>query len=187
MTFELSITNVDKPPLDFIEIADRLEAIGRPAGAADSRADVCRKGAAGPGLRVRRRRRHDRAHRRPSYYGGDRPSATRRSPKSPSDGCRFLVFGRTVEDDFAPLSAVKFRRRFARCATKCQNRNSAPMFHPRNCAADVNAIAPTLRLTVFEQLLQAECMPRLYSNAIRNCSRCSTFDIESSPRLRASA
>ena len=43
VTFELSITNVDKPPLDFIEIADRLSQFQGEQVLLTARSNICRK------------------------------------------------------------------------------------------------------------------------------------------------
>ena len=104
VTFELSIANVDKPPLDFIEIADRLAPLGADPGAADAGRHVCRKGAARARVRVRRGHRHDRADRRPSYYGGDAARRDAAIAAIAAQGCRFLVFGRQLDGRFCTLA-----------------------------------------------------------------------------------
>jgi nicotinamide mononucleotide (NMN) deamidase PncC len=104
VVFELSITNVDKPPLDFRELADRLKHIG-------------------PTLVTRAPRFVDKAKLAPGctfvvgadtltrlgdakYYDG---SCTERDAAITAIGdaaCRFLVFGRAMNGNFRSLSDV---------------------------------------------------------------------------------
>jgi nicotinamide mononucleotide (NMN) deamidase PncC len=104
VTFELSITNVDKPPLDFIEIADRLVQFQDERVLLTRAPTFVEKAQIAPGsifvvgvdtlVRIGN----------PIYYGDD---ATRRDAAIESiarAGCRFLVFGRVVDGDFRSLS-----------------------------------------------------------------------------------
>jgi hypothetical protein len=105
VTFELSLTNVDKPPLDFQELADRLEHI-RPA------------------LLTRAPRFVDKARLAPGctfvvgidtitrlgdtkYYGGANTERDAAIAAIANAGCRFLVFGRKVNGVFQSLSNVQ--------------------------------------------------------------------------------
>jgi nicotinamide mononucleotide (NMN) deamidase PncC len=104
VTFELSITNVDKPPLDFIEIADRLAQF-RDQPVLLSRAPTfVEKARIAPGcvfvvgidtlMRIGE----------PAYYTGNsekRDAAIRAIKEA---GCRFLVFGRVIAGGFQTLS-----------------------------------------------------------------------------------
>ena len=131
VTFELSITNVDKPPLDFIEIAERLEQLAGRRSAADARADICRKGAIGAGVRVRRRRRHIAPDRRPRYYDGDLAKRDAAIAEIAGLGCRFLVFGRSVEDRLLTLSELNVPS-----ALRAAVRRSARIRVSRRCFVD---------------------------------------------------
>jgi nicotinamide mononucleotide (NMN) deamidase PncC len=103
VTFELSIANVDKPPLDFIEIADRLAQLDGRRVLLTRAATFAEKAQVAPGCvfvvgvdtlwRIAD----------PKYYGGD---AARRDVALASiveRGCRFLVFGRMREGKFVTL------------------------------------------------------------------------------------
>jgi nicotinamide mononucleotide (NMN) deamidase PncC len=105
--FELSTTNVDKPPLDFVEIADRLMQFeGRHV------------------LLTRAPRFVDKARIAPGctfvvgvdtmirigeakYYDGDDAARDAAIAEIARAGCRFLVFGRKVQDGFCTLSALR--------------------------------------------------------------------------------
>ena len=63
VTLELSIANVDKPTLDFLEIDARLAGLADYPVLAHAGGDVCREGSTRPGGHVRRRSRHDRPDR----------------------------------------------------------------------------------------------------------------------------
>jgi nicotinamide mononucleotide (NMN) deamidase PncC len=104
VTFELSIANVDKPPLDFIELADRLKRLaGRPvlltrAATFVEKANVAPGCVFVVGVDTLARIGETR------YYGGD-PEARDAAIASIADqGCRFLVFGRIMDDRFVGLS-----------------------------------------------------------------------------------
>ena len=108
-----------------------------PQRAADARAAVCRKGAACAGLHVRRRRRHDRPHRRSEVLRRrQHASATRRSPQSPTPAAAFSYSAALCNGKFQSLSDVRHSRRAARTVRRrCPNPNSAKTFRPPNCAA----------------------------------------------------
>jgi nicotinamide mononucleotide (NMN) deamidase PncC len=107
VTFELSITNVDKPPLDFVEIASRLEQlVGRHV------------------LLTRASRFVEKAQLAPDctfvvgvdtivrigdakYYGGGVAERDAAIAEIARAGCRFLVFGRNAQDTFQTLSDVE--------------------------------------------------------------------------------
>ncbi|MCI0335017.1 MAG: hypothetical protein L0228_17555 [Planctomycetes bacterium] len=107
VTFELSIANVDKPSLDFIEIADRLEQL------ADRRVLLTRaptfveKARLAPGCTFVVGADTIERVADPSYYGSDTAQRDAAIAELATLGCRFLVFGRTLEGRFAPLSTVK--------------------------------------------------------------------------------
>jgi nicotinamide mononucleotide (NMN) deamidase PncC len=103
VAFELSITNVDKPALDFIEIADRLSQFQGHSVLLSRAATFVEKAqiaasclfVVGVDTVVR--------IGDPVYYGGD---ASRRDAAIAeiARSCRFLVFGRVVGSSFRTLS-----------------------------------------------------------------------------------
>jgi nicotinamide mononucleotide (NMN) deamidase PncC len=118
VTFELSITNVDKPPLDFVEMADRLGSLaGRPV------------------LLTRAPRFTEKAQIAPGctfvvgmdtiarigdtkyYQGGDTQRDAAINAISDA-GCRFLVFGRTVQGTFCGLSDLSIPTSLRRLCTE---------------------------------------------------------------------
>lgn len=99
VVLELSITNVDKPPLDYFEIEDRLEGLqGNDVWLTDA-PTFLQKAELAPGAvfavgadtihRIGQGRYYDSA--------ADRDTAISRIAQL---GCRFLVFGRVVSDRF---------------------------------------------------------------------------------------
>jgi hypothetical protein len=108
VAWELSITNVDKPPLDFIAIRERLEPLdleGSESKIALTRAPTFReKAELFPGAtfvvgvdtvqRIAETR----------YYGGDMAKRDAAIKQIAERGCRFLVFGRELDGRFAVLS-----------------------------------------------------------------------------------
>ena len=106
VTFEISVTNVDKPPLDFIEIADRLEQLANRQVLLTRAATFVEKARLAPSctfivgadtlVRVAE----------PRYYGGDTARRDAAIEAIAEQGCRFLVFGRRTNDRFESLSAL---------------------------------------------------------------------------------
>lgn len=107
VTFELSITNVDKPPLDFIEIADRLLQFQGKHVLLTRAPTFVEKAELAPGcifvvgidtvVRIGD----------PIYYddvAAKRDASIEAIAKS---GCRFLVFGRSLNGKFDTVSDVK--------------------------------------------------------------------------------
>ncbi|HEX6962257.1 MAG TPA: hypothetical protein VF175_10350 [Lacipirellula sp.] len=106
-TWELSITNVDKPPLDYMTIDERVEALRLAAPdrlIALTRASTFReKAELFPGatfivgadtvLRIAD----------PRYYGGDVAKRDQAITAIGGRGCRFLVFGRELDGRFTTL------------------------------------------------------------------------------------
>jgi len=105
--WELSITNVDKPPLDFIAIRTRVQALRLEDNdrlIALTRAATFReKAELFPGatfvvgvdtlIRIAE----------PRYYGGDAASRDEAIAEIARRGCRFLVFGREINGRFTTL------------------------------------------------------------------------------------
>lgn len=106
VTFELSILNVDKPPLDFIEIADRLRQFNGRHVLLTRTPRFVEKAQLAPGctfivgadtiLRIGD----------PKYYRGGDAARDAAVAAIAAVGCRFLVFGRTLQSHFQTLSDV---------------------------------------------------------------------------------
>ncbi|MEM9351512.1 MAG: hypothetical protein AAGA92_00720 [Planctomycetota bacterium] len=108
--WELAVTNVDKPPLDYIEIRNRVAALqeASPGRAAALTASPTFRGKAQlfPGavfcvgvdtiLRVADLR----------YYGNSQEAFSGAIEEFAATGCRFLVFGRLVEGRFVTLDSA---------------------------------------------------------------------------------
>jgi nicotinic acid mononucleotide adenylyltransferase len=104
VTFELSIANVDKPPLDFIEIADRLAQFQDQPVLLTRAATFVEKAKIAPGcvfivgidtlVRIGN----------PVYYKNDSEKRHAAIAAIKQAGCRFLVFGRVTADGFQTLS-----------------------------------------------------------------------------------
>lgn len=113
VTLELSLTNVDKPPIDYLALDDRLAAVPRVFGG----------GAFSGGMEVwltrlptfQQKSRNfrgatfvvgaDTAVRigDPRYYGGDQPARDAAVDEIAAARCRFLVFGRVAGERFQTL------------------------------------------------------------------------------------
>ncbi|HVT29124.1 MAG TPA: hypothetical protein VHE81_14005 [Lacipirellulaceae bacterium] len=106
VTFELSIANVDKPPLDFIEIAERLAQFRGRHVLLTRAPTFVEKAAIAPGctfvvgadtlVRIGD----------PVYYGSDTNRRDTAIAAMAKAGCRFLVFGRVADGVFRTLSNV---------------------------------------------------------------------------------
>jgi hypothetical protein len=100
VTLELSIANVDKPMLDFVEIADRLAGLSDFSVLLTRAATFAEKAAMAPGavfvigadtlMRIAD----------PAYYGGSVEKRDAAIAAIANRGCRFLVFGRLVGERF---------------------------------------------------------------------------------------
>ncbi|MBI3862740.1 MAG: hypothetical protein HY290_12690 [Planctomycetia bacterium] len=111
--YEMSIRNVDKPPLDFLSIDRRRAQFTDVPLVLTAAPTFAEKAAALPGVvfvvGV------DTAERivQPRYYGGSE-EATRAALQSIHDaGCRFLVAGRKVGETFQTLSDIPVPPKFA--------------------------------------------------------------------------
>lgn len=115
LTFELSIANVDKPPLDFIEIQqryDRLcELIENPTLVVTNAPTFRAKSEIFPdctfvvGADTLSRIADYR------YYDGDEASFQAAIQQVADQGCRFLVFGREINGSFQVLEDLKVPER----------------------------------------------------------------------------
>ncbi len=107
VTFEVSVINVDKPPLDFIEIADRLGPLANRPVLLTHAATFVEKARLAPGctfivgvdtiVRVAD----------PIYYAGEITRRDAAIAEMKALGCGFLVFGRALNGEFKPLSSVE--------------------------------------------------------------------------------
>lgn len=106
VTFELSIANVDKPPLDFLEIADRLSQFTGERVLLTRAPRFVEKARLAPGctfvVGVDTITRIGDA----KYYGGGTAERDAAFAALAASGCRFLVFGRHMGGQFLTLSAV---------------------------------------------------------------------------------
>jgi hypothetical protein len=103
-TFELSIANVDKPPLDFIEIDDRLTGLaGRPVLLTRA-ATFADKAQLVPGVTFVVGADTIIRIGDPQYYGGDPARRDAAIATIAGQGCRFLVFGRLAGGAFCRLA-----------------------------------------------------------------------------------
>lgn len=106
VAFELSIENVDKPPLDYSEIAARGEQFGEatlwltraPTFIEKSRLFPHAVFVVGADTIAR--------IADPKYYGGSADACRDAIAEIAQRGCRFLVFGRNVRDEFRTLDAL---------------------------------------------------------------------------------
>ncbi len=104
VTFELSITNVDKPPLDFIEIADRISQLQPERVLLTRAATFVEKAQIEPGcIFVVGADTLERIGN-PVYYGDNRARRDAAIAAIAEAGCRFLVFGRSTGAQFYSLS-----------------------------------------------------------------------------------
>jgi nicotinamide mononucleotide (NMN) deamidase PncC len=106
VTFELSITNVDKAPLDFIELAGRMEPLAGRRVLLTRAPTFAEKAQVAPScvfvvgvdtlIRVAD----------PRYYGGNAAQRDKAIAMIASRGCRFLVFGRAADGRFLRVSDI---------------------------------------------------------------------------------
>lgn len=108
VVYELSVTNVDKPPLDFLEIASRLDALRE----LDNQATVVltdaprfrQKAALFPGCTFVVGADTLMRIGDPHYYDGGPSGCDTAIGEIAAHGCHFLVFGRIIDDSFRVLS-----------------------------------------------------------------------------------
>jgi nicotinamide mononucleotide (NMN) deamidase PncC len=106
VTFELSIANVDKPPLDFVEIADRLAQLGGRRVLLTREPRFVEKAQLAPvctfvvGVDTITRLGDTK------YYEGSSSERDAAIAAIADAGCRFLVFGRMANGRFQSLSDV---------------------------------------------------------------------------------
>jgi nicotinamide mononucleotide (NMN) deamidase PncC len=107
VTWELSIANVDKPPLDFIAIDERVAALrGEDAGrliALTAAPTFVEKAKLFPGVTFVVGADTMSRIAEPRYYEGDLAKRDRAIAEIEKQRSRFLVFGRATEDRFLTL------------------------------------------------------------------------------------
>jgi hypothetical protein len=106
VTFELSIANVDKPPLDYLEIADRLAQFAGDHVLLTRAPRFVEKARLAPGctfvvgsdtiIRIADAK----------YYSGGVEQRDAAIAAIVATGCRFLVFGRLIDSAFCSLSGA---------------------------------------------------------------------------------
>lgn len=105
---EISIFNVDKPPLDYVEIAGRLEQFGQQRPVWLTRATTFEeKSRLFPGATFVVGADTLRRIADPRYYGGDCRACHWAIEAIAARGCRFLVFGRTDRGRFITLGDLE--------------------------------------------------------------------------------
>jgi nicotinamide mononucleotide (NMN) deamidase PncC len=107
VTFELSITNVDKRPLDFIEIADRFRQLAGRQVLLTRAPTFVEKSQVAPGCVFVVGADTIERIADPAYYNGDAVRRDKAIRAIADRSCRFLVFGRTVNGSFSSLSSVQ--------------------------------------------------------------------------------
>ena len=108
VALEISILNVDKPPLDYATIADRLRQLPAEqavwltrAATFEEKARLFPGAAFIVGIDTLRR------IAAPRYYAGDPQAGRVALEQIAARGCRFLVFGRLIDNAFLRLSDIE--------------------------------------------------------------------------------
>jgi nicotinamide mononucleotide (NMN) deamidase PncC len=112
--FEISMLNVDKPPLDFIEIDCRARQFSAADSVWLSRAPrFSQKAELFPGATFVVGADTITRIGDPRYYGGQEAAMYEAIARIAASGCRFLVFGRQVEGVFRTLSELPLPQQLA--------------------------------------------------------------------------
>jgi hypothetical protein len=111
--YEISVTNVDKPPLDFITLARRRAQFTEHPVALTNAPTFAEKAAVLPGTTFVVGA--DTAERivQPKYYGHDLAAMARALASIRKQGCRFLVAGRAAGGRFVTLADLAIPPEFA--------------------------------------------------------------------------
>jgi nicotinamide mononucleotide (NMN) deamidase PncC len=104
--FELSIANVDKPPLDFIEIADRLRQFDKQNVLLTRAPKFVEKAQLAPGCTFVVGVDTIQRIGDTKYYAGGSAERDGAIAEIATAGCRFFVFGRETDGNFHPLSEL---------------------------------------------------------------------------------
>jgi len=107
VTFELSIANVDKPPLDFVEIDDRLRGLAGQRVWLTRAATFVEKAALAPGATFLVGADTIERIGQERYYANDAARRDAALAEIARQGCRFLVFGRQWDERFRTLSDIE--------------------------------------------------------------------------------
>jgi nicotinamide mononucleotide (NMN) deamidase PncC len=112
--YELSMTNVDKPPLDFLEIEDRCRQFKLSETLWLTRWPLFTQKAAGaPGAVFVVGVDTIARIADPRYYGGRKRARDRAIATIKKHGCRFLVFGRATDGVFHSIADLDLPRELA--------------------------------------------------------------------------
>lgn len=106
VTFELSIANVDKSPLDFLEIADRLEQLAGQRVLLTRAPRFVEKAQLAPGCTFLVGADTIARIGDPKYYAGGSSQRDAAIAAIADAGCRFLVFGRALKSSFETLEGL---------------------------------------------------------------------------------
>lgn len=111
LAYELSIENVDKPPLDYVEMRHRIASLdGAPLWLTRA-ATFVKKSQLFPGAVFVVGTDTITRIADPKYYGHDPAQAAAAIERIAAQGCRFLVFGRLLGERFCTLSDVELPER----------------------------------------------------------------------------
>lgn len=107
VAFEISVTNVDKPPLDYYEIEHRLQGFGRGDQVWLTRAPTfVEKASLFPGVTFLVGADTIRRIADEKYYGGSAAARDQAIAALAAHQVHFLVFGRLVDEDFQTLATL---------------------------------------------------------------------------------
>ncbi len=117
--YEISILNVDKPPLDYIEIGKRIDQFPLGQRIWLSRAPTfLEKSRLFPGVTFVVGIDTLRRIAAPRYYRGSEAACAEAIEEIAGRGCRFLVFGRSIGGSFIRLSDLDLPRSLASVCTE---------------------------------------------------------------------
>jgi nicotinamide mononucleotide (NMN) deamidase PncC len=107
VAFELSITNVDKPPLDFLEIRERVAQFADAPLWLTRASTFVEKAKLFPGVTFAVGADTMARIAEPRYYGDSPATVARAIDELAACGCRFLVFGRVRAGQFEGLDQLR--------------------------------------------------------------------------------
>ena len=141
VALEISILNVDKPALDYLEIDRRLgqfppeQAVWLTRAATfDDKSRLFPGATFVVGVDTLRRIAD------PRYYGNDRSVMEQSLQRIIARNCRFLVFGRALGSSFIRLSDLDLPDALRQSAARFRRRSSARMCRPRRCEKRVRLV-----------------------------------------------
>ena len=137
--FEISILNVDKPPLDFLEIQQRAGQFSPDQTLWLTRAATFEeKSRLFPGATFVVGADTLRRIANPRYFGGDATACQKAIGQIMARGCRLLVFGRQEEGRFVGLSDLDLPPQLRAC---CQE-VPASEFREDTCSTEIRRAQP---------------------------------------------